>query len=199
MKQRIQFYSIESIWHMPLLLFLMVIYLGGTVVGAFAGILREDSQEVQQIVLHMLQTGTQTAPVLQRLAAVLCSTMAWFLLCILSGLCVPAILFCSVIIALRGFFLSFAVAVLMVAMGAKGIVLAMITLGVGAVVSVPCLLLTGAAVLDTAAELQRGQRRRYFYTLRRHRNAITICAVLSILFAALRVPLENVLLQWFAL
>ncbi len=196
MKQHIRFYAIESLWQMPMLLFLLVIYLGGTVIGAFAGIWREDSQEVQQIVLHLIQTGTQTAPVLHRLATAWCTTMTWFLLCILSGLLVPAVLFCSAIIALRGFFLSFSVTVLMAAMGGKGVALAMITIGVGAVVSVPCLLLTGAAVLDAAADLQRGQRRRFFYALRRHRNAIAICAVLSMLFSALRVLLEIVLLQW---
>lgn len=196
MKQRMQFYTIDLIWRMPLLLFLLVVYLAGTIVGASAGILGSHSDALQPILSRLLDQSTTPSALPQLLGSAVGSTLLWFCLCILSGLFVPALLFCSLVIALRGFLLSFSVSALMLSLGLKGILLSLATFGLSAIFSVPCLLLTAAAVLDTAGSLPKGQRRRYFYDLGRYRSAILVCAVISILSTVLRAASQPFLMQW---
>lgn len=196
MKQN--FYSIDFIWHMPLLFFLLVLYLGGMIVGSFTGLWSGHFPDTQQVLQSLLSESMQILPPMRRIAGAVCGCAFWMLCCILSGLLSPSILFCGGLITLRGFSLSFSIVSMIAAFQSQGILLSFFLIGAAAIVQVPCLLCMAAVVLDTACSIPPKQKKRYFAQLAKYRTILLLCMIGSFGAAILCAALQPFFLQWIA-
>ncbi len=191
--------------------------LARTLAGALAGSctgLRSGHSEgalLEQIAVQMVeQARIGDGNVWMLLARTLAGALAWQGAAILCGMLRGHSLLLSGLCAARGFLLSFAAGAFLSTLQLRGLLLALITGGVSAVVTVPCLLLTASACFlagQDAPNNRKGywyalaracflagqdapnNRKGYWYALARFRSAIALCTVLACCGAILRIPM----------
>lgn len=186
MKRKINFFSIGMIWGTPVFLFLIALFLCGVIAGGFTGLMSGTEGSVTRLAEYLAaDAGGQTSFAIQAVGAV-ASALLWIGLCLLAGAMTPASLFLAAVVAARGFVLSFTIAAVVGTLGMHGVVVSLVTTGLPALVTVPCLLITAAAALLAALEMPHGKRGGYLYTLGRYRGALALCTCMSAVAAVLR-------------
>ena len=197
MKRRIHFFSISMIWGTPAFLFLVALFLCGAIAGSFTGIMGGTAESVSRLTSYLTQ-GTPAAPSALQAVGDVAGTLLWLVISLVAGLLTPPSLFVAAVAAARGFTLSFAVAAVVSTLGMRGMWVSLVTTGLPAMVTVPCLLMTATAAFLSAGEAAHGGKARYWYTLGRYRGALALCALFSAAAALARALAAPLLLTLFS-
>lgn len=187
----LSFFSLRILWDTPHLVFLTAMLLCGALAGSCTGLRSGHSEGalLEQIAVQMVeQARIGDGNVWMLLARTLASALAWQVAAILCGMLRGHSLLLSGLCAARGFLLSFAAGAFLSTLQLRGLLLALITGGVSAVVTVPCLLLTASACF-LAGQDAPNNCKGYWYALARFRSAIALCTVLACCGAILRIPM----------
>ena len=187
----LSFFSLRILWETPHLVFLTAMLLCGALAGSCTGLRSGHSEGalLEQIAVQMVeQARIGDGNVWMLLARTLASALAWQVAAILCGMLRGHSLLLSGLCAARGFLLSFAAGAFLSTLQLRGLLLALMTGGVSAVVTVPCLLLTASACF-LAGQDAPNNRKGYWYALTRFRSAIALCTVLACCGAILRIPM----------
>lgn len=187
-RQRVlSFFSLRQLWETPHFVFLTVMLLCGALAGSFTG-LRSGQYEgalleqlAEQMIVQIQDTSWKLA------VQALLGTVAWQAAVILLGRFRGSSLLVSGVCAARGFLAAFSAAAFLAAFSWHGIVLSLLTGGLSAVITIPCLLLTSTACFLAGQERKRPKD--YWYMLLRYRSAILCCILLSIAGGILRIPM----------
>lgn len=186
-RQRIlSFFSLRQLWETPHFVFLTVMLLCGALAGSFTG-LRSGQYEgalLEQLTGHMITQIQDTS--WQLAVRALLGAFAWQAAAILLGSLRVSSLLLSGLCAARGFLAAFSAAAFLAAFSWRGLALSLLTGGMSAILTVPCLLLTSTACFLAAQDRKRHGE--YWYVLLRYRGAILCCMLLSIAGGALRIP-----------
>lgn len=193
MRKKLQFYPISIVFHTPAFLYLVILFLCGIIMGSFTGVIGNLQQPVQQLAKFLMeqQKGITTLQVM----GVLLSTLLWLVACMILGMLPLARLTVACLVGLRGFVLAFTAAAFVAQMGIQGIGISFISVGGYAIVTVPCLLITAAAVFLAASEAPNTRTAEYLHALGRYRGALLICFLLSLSAAILRVTVGTAILK----
>ena len=187
----LSFFSLRILWDTPHLVFLTAMLLCGALAGSCTGLRSGHSEGalLEQIAVQMVeQARIGDGNVWMLLARTLAGALAWQGAAILCGMLRGHSLLLSGLCAARGFLLSFAAGAFLSTLQMRGLLLALITGGVSAVVTVPCLLLTATACFLAGQEAARN-RKGYWYVLARFRSAILLCTLLACCGGILRIPM----------
>ena len=187
----LSFFSLRILWDTPHLVFLTAMLLCGALAGSCTGLRSGHSEGalLEQIAVQMVeQARIGDGNVWMLLARTLAGALAWQVAAILCGMLRGHSLLLSGLCAARGFLLSFAAGAFLSTLQLRGLLLALITGGVSAVVTVPCLLLTASACF-LAGQDAPNNCKGYWYALARFRSAIALCTVLACCGAILRIPM----------
>lgn len=187
----LSFFSLRTLWDTPHLVFLTAMLLCGALAGSCTGLRSGHSEGalLEQIAVQMVeQARIGDGNVWMLLARTLAGALAWQGAAILCGMLRGHSLLLSGLCAARGFLLSFAAGAFLSTLQMRGLLLALITGGVSAVVTVPCLLLTATACFLAGQEAARN-RKGYWYVLARFRSAILLCTLLACCGGILRIPM----------
>lgn len=188
-RQRILgFFSFSQLWGTPHFVFLTMLLLCGALAGSFTGLRsgRSEGALLEQLAQTMIAQAQPGASAGTLAANSLLAALGWQLAGLLGGVPRPGSLFLSAVCAARGFLMAFSAAALFSALGWHGLLLAALTGGVSAVVTVPCLLMTATASFLAG---QQGGRGGFWYALGRYRGAVLACFALALAGALLRVPM----------
>ena len=187
----LSFFSLRILWETPHLVFLTAMLLCGALAGSCTGLRSGHSEGalLEQIAVQMVeQARIGDGNVWMLLARTLAGALAWQGAAILCGMLRGHSLLLSGLCAARGFLLSFAAGAFLSTLQLRGLLLALITGGVSAVVTVPCLLLTASACF-LAGQDAPNNRKGYWYALARFHSTIALCTVLACCGAILRIPM----------
>lgn len=187
----LSFFSLRILWETPHLVFLTAMLLCGALAGSCTGLRSGHSEGalLEQIAVQVVeQARIGDGNVWMLLARTLAGALAWQGAAILCGMLRGHSLLLSGLCAARGFLLSFAAGAFLSTLQLRGLLLALITGGVSAVVTVPCLLLTASACF-LAGQDAPNNRKGYWYALARFHSAIALCTVLACCGAILRIPM----------
>jgi len=187
----LSFFSLRILWDTPHLVFLTAMLLCGALAGSCTGLRSGHSEGalLEQIAVQMVeQARIGDGNVWMLLARTLAGALAWQGTAILCGMLRGHSLLLSGLCAARGFPLSFAAGAFLSTLQLRGLLLALMTGGVSAVVTVPCLLLTASACF-LAGQDAPNNRKGYWYALARFRSAIALCTLLACCGAILRIPM----------
>lgn len=187
----LSFFSLRILWDTPHLVFLTAMLLCGALAGSCTGLRSGHSEGalLEQIAVQMVeQARIGDGNVWMLLARTLAGALAWQGAAILCGMLRGHSLLLSGLCAARGFLLSFAAGAFLSTLQLRGLLLALMTGGVSAVVTVPCLLLTASACF-LAGQDASNNRKGYWYALARFRSAIALCTLLACCGAILRIPM----------
>lgn len=187
----LSFFSLRILWDTPHLVFLTAMLLCGALAGSCTGLRSGHSEGalLEQIAVQMVeQARIGDGNVWMLLARTLAGALAWQGAAILCGMLRGHSLLLSGLCAARGFLLSFAAGAFLSTLQLRGLLLALMTGGVSAVVTVPCLLLTASACF-LAGQDAPSNRKGYWYALARFRSAIALCTLLACCGAILRIPM----------
>lgn len=187
----LSFFSLRTLWDTPHLVFLTAMLLCGALVGSCTGLRSGHSEGVllEQIAAQMVaQASVGDGSVWMLLVRALAGALAWQVAAVVCGMLHGHSLLLSALCAARGFLLSFSAGAFLSTLQLRGLLLAVVTGGVSAVVTVPCLLLTASACF-LAGQDASGRRKGYWYALARFRGAILLCTLLACLGAILRIPM----------
>ena len=146
----------------PPFIFLVVILLCGALAGSFTGMraAQADTSSMEPLVNYVIKNAQNTWTV-ELIAVSILPCLAWQLAGIFSGMLRPHSLFISAVVAARGFSLAFSVSALVCAMHLYGLGVSFASSGIGALLGIPCLLLTGTAAFMAAEERPPGRRGGY--------------------------------------
>lgn len=187
----LSFFSLRTLWDTPHLVFLTAMLLCGALAGSCTGLRSGHSEGalLEQIAVQMVeQARIGDGNVWMLLARTLAGALAWQGAAILCGMLRGHSLLLSGLCAARGFLLSFAAGAFLSTLQLRGLLLALMTGGVSAVVTVPCLLLTASACFLAGQDVPNN-RKGYWYALARFRSAIALCTLLACCGAILRIPM----------
>lgn len=187
----LSFFSLRILWDTPHLVFLTAMLLCGALAGSCTGLRSGHSEGalLEQIAVQMVeQARIGDGNVWMLLARTLAGAMTWQGAAILCGMLRGHSLLLSGLCAARGFLLSFAAGAFLSTLQLRGLLLALMTGGVSAVVTVPCLLLTASACF-LAGQDAPNNRKGYWYALAQFRSAIALCTLLACCGAILRIPM----------
>lgn len=187
----LSFFSLRTLWDTPHLVFLTAMLLCGALAGSCTGLRSGHSEGVllEQMAEQMVgQASIGDGSVWMLLGRTLLGVLGWQVAAILCGMLHGHSLLLSGLCAARGFLLSFAAGAFLSTLQMRGLLLALITGGVSAVVTVPCLLLTATACFLAGQEAARN-RKGYWYVLTRFRSAILLCTLLACCGGILRIPM----------
>lgn len=196
-KNVFSFYDVWLLWETPMFGFLIAVFLCGVFAGGFTGmqISHGNGTYIVQLsdyfVSEIAGSGYDFVQILIRLL----EAFSYPLLIVLCGMLTASQFFVSIVIAVRGFLLSFSVAAIISQLGLQGFCMSFASIGVSTVLSVPCLLLIGVAVLLASGGFQGnyGGLKQYFRNLSKYSRALGICVSLLVLAAFLRVVLVHIL------
>lgn len=194
MKRKISFFSISLVWGTPAFLFLIALFLCGVIAGGFTGLMGGTHGSVAQLANYLTANASGETSLAVQAVGAISSTLLWLVLCLIAGALTPYSLFLAAVAAARGFALSFAVSAIVGTLGLRGVGISLVTTGAPALVTVPCLLIVATTAFLAAADAPQGKRGGYLYALGRYRGALTLCFVLSIAAALLRVTAAPLLL-----
>ena len=172
----LSFFSLRILWDTPHLVFLTAMLLCGALAGSCTGLRSGHSEGalLEQIAVQMVeQARIGDGNVWMLLARTLAGALAWQGAAILCGMLRGHSLLLSGLCAARGFLLSFAAGAFLSTLQLRGLLLALITGGVSAVVTVPCLLLTASACF-LAGQDAPNNRKGYWYALARFQRDCTL-------------------------
>ncbi len=187
-RQRVlSFFSLKQLWETPHFVFLTVMLLCGALAGSFTGL---RSGQYQGALLEQL-AGQMTAQLQDTSwgfgVRALVGAAAWPAAAILMGRMRISSLFLSGLCAARGFLAAFSAAAFLSAFSWSGLILSLLTGGLSAILTIPCLLLTCTACFLASQETGR-RGKTYWYALLRYRSAVVCCLVFSLLGGILRIP-----------
>lgn len=173
----------------PHFVFLIVLLLCGGLAGSLTGIRAAQQEQATALWQLTLPENMGWLTVCSVLSA-----LAWQCAVLLAGWMRISTLFVGAVVATRGFSLAFAQGALLQQQGWHGVLFAFCTSGASALVCLPCLLLTGAAVLQASQLCTVG--RGYLYTLGRDRGILLWCMGMSVAGGLLRLPAVWLLRLW---
>lgn len=187
-RQRIlSFFSLRQLWETPHFVFLTVMLLCGALAGSFTGL---RSGQYEGALLEQL-AGQMTAQLQDTswgfAVRALLGAVAWQAIGVVLGRLRVSSLLISALCAARGFLAAFSAAAFLAAFSWRGLVLSLLTGGVSAVITIPCLLITCTACFLAGQERKRPSD--YWYILLRYRAAILCCMLLSIAGGLVRIPM----------
>lgn len=186
----LSFFSLQMLWGTPHFLFLTMMLLCGALAGSFTG-LRSGVSEgalLEQLAASMVAQAQDTSSVGGLLLRAAGAALGWEAAVLVAGMLRPHSLFLSAVCAARGFLIAFSAGALLSALQWKGLLLAVLTGGVSAVFTVPCLLMTASAAFLSGLEAPRG-RGGYWYAMGRYRGGVLLCVALALVGGLLRVPM----------
>ncbi|MBS5151405.1 MAG: hypothetical protein KHY76_10530 [Butyricicoccus pullicaecorum] len=187
-RQRVlSFFSLRQLWETPHFVFLTVMLLCGALAGSFTGL---RSGQYEGALLEQL-AGQMTAPIQDTswrfIVRALLGAVTWQAVAILFGRLRASSLLISGLCAARGFLAAFSAAAFLAAFSWRGLVLSLLTGGVSAVITIPCLLITSTACFLAGQDRKRPKD--YWYMLLRYRAAILCCMLLSVAGGIVRIPM----------
>ncbi len=192
MKQdMLSFSDVRRLRASPFFVFLTACMLCGIIAGCLTGmrIPQADGSYAQEIAALLTCNVTGQLPATRTVLLCLAGTFGWPLALLLFGKPIGRQLWVALIIALRGFFLAFAVAAALLGSGLWGVYLSFVSIGISAALWVPALLLFGTACLES------GCQGRYLQAFGRCRTAVSLCAALFLLSALWRLLVVPMLLR----
>lgn len=191
-RQRVlSFLSLRVLWDTPHLVFLTAMLLCGALAGSCTGLRSGHSEGalLEQLAGQMVaqaQVGDGAVGLLAGKALV--GALGWQAAAILCGMLRGHSLWLSGLCAARGFLLAFSAGAFLSTMQWEGLLLALVTGGVSAIVTVPCLILTASACFLAGQEASR-RRGGYWYALARYRGAVLLCTAMALGGGLVRVPM----------
>lgn len=198
-KNALSFYDVRLLWETPTFAFLIAVFLCGVIAGSFTGMQISHSNGTYIVKLSdyfVSQMSDGQTPLYYQMLIRLAEAFSYPILLMLCGMLAASQFWVSALIAARGFLLSFSVAAIISQLGMRGFYLSLASMGLSAVISVPCLLLIGVAVLIAAGGQQGGYSgmRQYLHNMARYRRALLLCGLLLIASAVCRVALVSLAL-----
>lgn len=185
-RQRVlSFFSLRQLWETPHFVFLTVMLLCGALTGSFTGLRSGQYEEalLEQLADHMIAQIQDTSWSIA--VHTLLGVFFWQAAAILLGRIRGGSFWLSGLCAARGFLAAFSAAAFLAAFSWRGLGMSLLTGGVSAILTIPCLLLTCTACFQAAQDRKRGT---YWYMLLRYRGAIVCCMLLSVIGGILRIP-----------
>lgn len=183
------FLIVRRLRQSPAFAFLVAALLCGVFAGGFTGmyIPQSDGSYVQELAKLVSSNAAGRMPSVRTVLTSAASTVGWIAAAGLLGAIPGRALWMALLIAVRGFLLSFAAAAALVQSGLWGIYIAFVSIGICAVFWLPAMLLIGTAALDIG--MQHG---RYFAAWKQYGGLWLLCVLLlgaSMLWRLLLVPI----------
>lgn len=188
------FLIVRRLRQSPACAFLIAALLCGVFAGGCTGmyIPQSDGSYVQELAKLVSSNAAGRMPSVRTVLTSAASTFAWVAAVGLLGAVPGRALWIALLIAVRGFLLSFAAAAALVQSGLWGIYIALVSIGICAMFWLPAMLLISTAALEIG--MQHG---RYFAAWKQYGGLCLLCILLlcaSLLWRLLLVP---VLLGFF--
>lgn len=183
------FLIVRRLRQSPAFAFLAAALLCGVFAGGFTGmyIPQSNGSYVQELAKLVSSNAAGRMPSVRTVLTSAASTLGWIAAAGLLGAIPGRALWMALLIAVRGFLLSFAAAAALVQSGLWGIYIAFVSIGICAVFWLPAMLLIGTAALDIG--MQHG---RYFAAWKQYGGLWLLCVLLlgaSMLWRLLLVPI----------
>ena len=190
-RDRLSFSDIRRLRQSPLFAFLAAALLCGVLAGSFTGmhIPHSEGNYVNELAELVASNAIGQMPSIRTVLACFGSTFAWVVAAIVLGAISGRMLWISLLMAIRGFLLAFAVAAALVKSGWWGVYISIVSIGVSALLWIPAMLLLCSAVLDAGL----GRRKQgYFAAIGEYSGAIScsmLLLIVSIFWRLLIVPI----------
>lgn len=188
------FLIVRRLRQSPAFAFLVAALLCGVFAGGFTGmyIPQSDGSYVQELAKLVSSNAAGRMPSVRTVLTSAASTVGWIAAAGLLGAIPGRALWMALLLAVRGFFLSFAAAAALVQSGLWGVYIAFVSIGICAVFWLPAMLLIGTAALDIG--MQHGK---YFAAWKPYGGLWLLCILLLCASMIWRLLLVPVLLGLF--
>lgn len=182
------FLLVRRLRQSPAFAFLVAALLCGVFAGGFTGmyIPQSDGSYVQELAKLVSSNAAGRMPSVRTVLTSAASTFSWIAAAGLLGAIPGRALWMALLLAVRGFLLSFAAAAALVQSGLWGVYIAFVSIGICAVFWLPAMLLIGTAALEIG--MQHGK---YFAAWKQYGALWLLCMLLlcaSMLWRLLLVP-----------
>lgn len=191
MKQHILGFSvIRRLWQSPVFVFLLAVLLCGMLAGCVTGmyIPGENETYVNELAQLLASNAAGKMPSVRTIAMCVAGAYGWMIAIMIMAAMPGRLLWIAIIMAIRGFLLAFAVAAVLIQSGLLGVYICLVSIGISAVLWLPAMLLTSAAVLDMSTNRQRNG---YLFCLKCNGSALVLSVILllgAVMWKLLAVP-----------